>query len=282
MRQTPAGQKTVTKKKREMPAAAPRKLRSLAADSAEDVSRRQIIGQRIRQHRRSRGWTLTQLQERSNINNGNLSKIENGIQSLSNKTMQALADAFNVSIADLFEKEAAPANTVGARTGLTPASTDLAVHVSKYAKLADIPENSCVAIGTIDVHPDAASGGVIFGRNDRIVHRFHGGTIAQIAAEPASLVSFEIPDDMMAPRLHPKDVVVVDLGDRTIPMNGGVFAIVLDGETIAIRRLMPFVNRGLRIMCDNTHYPEMTLNGAQAASVYIAGRVRSMRGNGGF
>lgn len=271
-------------RKRPVMAAEPgRRIRSRGADSPEDMARRAFIGKRIRQHRQARSWTLTQLQERSGINNGNLSKIENGIQSLTNKTMQALADAFGISIAELFDKGVVVTGTLRAQIGRSAMSSGMAVQsIVEFERLADIPEHCSVAIGTIEVQPDASSGGVVFSRNDRIVHPFHGGAVGQIAGEPTNLVSFEIPDDVMAPRLYPKDVVVVDLNDRLVPMNGGVFAIVLDGETVAVRRLIPFVNRGLRVICENRNYPEMTLNGAQAASVYIAGRVKSMRGNGGF
>lgn len=273
----------MSKKRQDEGIIAARKPPSGATETPEDAARRRLIGKTIREHRRSRGWTLHQLQERSKINNGNLSKIENGIQSLSNKTMQALADSFGVSIADLFETESVPTRAFAPQTGRTEVSTDCRVRsVGEYSKLVDIPENNSVAVGVIEVHPDAGSGEVVFTRNDRIAHLFHGGTIARIDAEPTCLVSFEVPDDTMAPRLYPEDVVVIDLNNRSVPMNGGVFAIVLDGETVCIRKLLPFINRGLRVICDNKIYPEMTLNGAQAASIYIAGRIRSMRGNGGF
>src|SRR5215813_12942946 len=91
MNDLPVRHKTVTKRTQAASAAGTRrKGRTTVVETPEEIERRKLFGNTIREHRQSRGWTLTALQERSGINNGNLSKIENGLQSLSNKTMESL------------------------------------------------------------------------------------------------------------------------------------------------------------------------------------------------
>jgi hypothetical protein len=79
-------------------------------------------------------------------------------------------------------------------------------------------------------------------------------------------------------------VVVADLGDKEIPLNGGIFVIVLDelDPQLCVRRVLPFVNKGIRIICENSRYPEMVLTAQQAAGVNIVGRVKRSSCRGGF
>lgn len=62
---------------------------------------REEIGARLRARRKQREWSLTELAERSGINNGSLSKIERGTQSITTGTLQALADAYGIDIAEV-------------------------------------------------------------------------------------------------------------------------------------------------------------------------------------
>ncbi|MGF6641823.1 XRE family transcriptional regulator [Paraburkholderia sp. MM6662-R1] len=234
------------------------------------------IGDLIRAHREKCGLTLTALQDLSGINNGSLSKIERGRQSLTNATIKALARAFDVSLPELFSDVNAAIVSHSADPG--------APHklVSEYELLSHIPENENVAIGTISIRPNAARGGIECRIDEHHAQLFYGGAIRDLNSLPGNLAAFEIEDDMMAPRLHIKDVVVADLGDKVIPATGGVFALVLDDEHVAVRRVLPYVGRGMRILCDNDHYPEITLTGSQAAAVTILGRIKHMRGSAGF
>ncbi|WP_175787569.1 XRE family transcriptional regulator [Burkholderia anthina] len=242
------------------------------------------IGARIRARRKALGLTLTQLQERSGIGNGNLSKIENGKQSLTNKTMQALATALEVPLAELFS-DVSTYDTKGYDFGHNSASA-AQIHrmVSAFAKLSDIPKEESVAIGVVEVHPDPARGGVISRINERTCHLFHGGSISQLDSKPSQLGYVTVTDDTMAERIQPGDQVVIDLGDTTIPPAGGVFACVIDDENIVLRRIAPYAGGGISIMCDNRRYERLTmhLSARQASAVTIIGRAKHLQGNAGF
>lgn len=61
--------------------------------------RRPAVGCQVRRLRQERGLTLTALAERSGLNTGYLSQVENGKASPSLETLQALADAIEVPVA---------------------------------------------------------------------------------------------------------------------------------------------------------------------------------------
>lgn len=216
----------------------------------------------------------------SGINNGNLSKIENGKQSLTNDTMRALSKALKVPLSELFADSRAQD-----ATGMHNSASGAGKHyryVSEFERVSQISQDENVAIGTIEVRPDAARGGVGFSVDERRAHLFYGGSIAKLDSKPVNLAHHHVADNLMAPRILSGDVVVIDIGDTDVPADGGVFGIVMDGETVEIRRLYPFLKGGLRILCDSGAVPEITLNASQATAVTIAGRVKHLQGNGGF
>lgn len=61
--------------------------------------RRPLVGAQIRRRRRQRGLTLAQVAERSGLNVGYLSQVENDKASPSLETLAALADALDVPVA---------------------------------------------------------------------------------------------------------------------------------------------------------------------------------------
>ena len=238
------------------------------------------IGSTIRYHRKRLGLTLQEMQKRTGINNGNLSKIERGQQSLTNDTMKAIASAFGMKLSDLFSAPHTQTHFLEENSGAAnPAPVRDA---SDFPSTDQIPKDENVAIGTILAAVDAVRGGIKIQVDDRTSHLFIGGELASIKATPSALGAYEIADDMMAPRLYKGDTVLVDLSDTTVPPSGGVFCVVLDDQNIEFRRLMPYPGKGLRIICDNPAYPEAVLDQRQALSVIIAGRVKMVRSNSGL
>jgi transcriptional regulator with XRE-family HTH domain len=236
------------------------------------------MGALIRARRKALGLTLQELQRLTGINNGNLSKIERGEQSLTNKTMTALSRALDLPLFAEVRAQTATLDNNSASDAGNPYR-----FVREFDSLSQISQDENVAIGIIGVRPDLAHGGVAFDVDDRIAHLFHGGSIASLGSAPVNLAHYPVPNNLMAPRILAGDVVVLDLGDTTVPPEGGVFGIVMDGETVQIRRLFPFMKGGLRIICDaEKGEPEITLNAQQAAVVAIAGRVKHLQGNSGF
>lgn len=63
------------------------------------------IGKEIRRRRKELGWTLQELENRTGISNGNLSRLERGTQGYSKETLQKIAQAFGISPSELFKEE---------------------------------------------------------------------------------------------------------------------------------------------------------------------------------
>lgn len=71
--------------------------------SHENLSERQKIGALIRRKRKEARLTLLDIQARTGIWNGNLSRIERGYQALSNTTRARIAKILGIPIAELTE-----------------------------------------------------------------------------------------------------------------------------------------------------------------------------------
>lgn len=237
------------------------------------------IGQAIRQHRKRLGLTLEEMQKRTGINNGNLSKIERGMQSLTNDSMQSIANAFGIPLSDLFSAQRAQGG-FSVQNGVSKPASHRSV--SEFQSLDQIPQDENVAIGTITASLDAARGGVKIGIDDKMSHLFMGSELTGITAHPAALGTRAIEDDTMEPRLFKGDVVVVDMQSTEVPQTGGVFCVMLDDENFAFRRLMPYPGKGLRVICDNSKYPEAVLDHRQAMAINIIGRVKMVRSTSGL
>ena len=238
------------------------------------------IGSTIKFHRKRLGLTLTELQSRTGINNGNLSKIERGQQSLTNDSMKSIAKALGISLSELFSAQ--KAQPVNLRHNSAAVNTHSVRFASGLTTFDEISEGENVAIGTVSAVVDAVRGGIKVAVDEQNAHLFAGSELKGIEAIPANVAAYLVEDDLMEPRLYKGDTVLMDLSDTQVPPSGGVFCVVMDDENIAFRRLMPYPGRGLRIICDNPKYPETVLDQRQALAVHIVGRLKTVRSNQGL
>jgi len=77
----------------------------------EEQERRQIdqaIGERVRQERRARKWTLADLGSRTGIKAPNLSRLEKGKHSPSLDTLMKVADAMGLPVVALIPRQPSP------------------------------------------------------------------------------------------------------------------------------------------------------------------------------
>lgn len=240
----------------------------------------QEIGSTIKFHRKRLGLTLTELQNRTGINNGNLSKIERGQQSLTNDTMKAISAALGISLSALFSAREAQTDNLRHNGGTKSRSHSF---VSDFDTVDQIPEDEFVAMGTIQASIDAGRGGIKIDIDNKTPHLFIGSDFQDIALSSTNAVGVHVvADDTMEPRLYKGDVVAVDTGNTAVLATGGVFCVVMDDETLEFRRLMPYPGKGLRIICDNPKYPETVLDARQAAAIHIVGRAKLVRSTAGL
>jgi transcriptional regulator with XRE-family HTH domain len=77
--------------------------------------RRHTLGDRLRELRKAKGWTLSKVSEMTGLAPSTLSKVENKQISLTYDNLAKLADGLNIDLADLFTPETIQAAT-GRRT----------------------------------------------------------------------------------------------------------------------------------------------------------------------
>jgi len=243
------------------------------------------IGEIIRAHRKKRGLTLVELAKETGIDQGNLSRIEQGKQSLTNETMTLLAKAFDLTLAELFTFEKYAPNTNPSIIGnnkQTNAGGPICRPVQSFKRLKDIPHGESVLVDGIAAVPNPGKNGKKWKRDEKTQYPFIGDAARNLGSRPADLVAMEVPDDAMTPRLFKGDSVLIDTSDANVPIAGGVFAVAIDDRPIEIRRLFPRVGNGLTVVCDNTQYPPLGLNAAETKFVSIIGRIKAVLGKSGF
>jgi DNA-binding XRE family transcriptional regulator len=73
-----------------------------SGEEAEQGDKNRAIGERVRQERRARKWTLADLSRRTGIKVPNLSRLENGKHSPSLDTLIKVADAMGIGVVAFF------------------------------------------------------------------------------------------------------------------------------------------------------------------------------------
>ncbi|WP_158602106.1 XRE family transcriptional regulator [Pararobbsia silviterrae] len=242
------------------------------------------IGAQIRRYRLERGLTLMEVQALTGISNSSLSKIETGKQGVPQPKLEALATALQVRVADFFlptSTNSLQSKSVAVHNSALDATDTTTSPASDKEEITDLKWDDNVAIGTLEVRPDAARGGVTVSVSAREKILFQGSLIRETGVDPENLVSFKLRDSAMGPRLCQNDSIVADRADTEIPDDGGVFLVVIDDKA-CVRRLHHYINKGIRITTDSGKVPEMTLDYRQSQALVIVGRVKGFQGIGGF
>jgi transcriptional regulator with XRE-family HTH domain len=88
------------------------------------------LGERVRELRRSRGWTLEQAASRAGLARSTLSKIENGLMSPTYEALKKLAEGLAISVPQLFTPPSRA--QVNGRMAVTKSGTGLAHATATY------------------------------------------------------------------------------------------------------------------------------------------------------
>ena len=243
------------------------------------------IGEIIKAHRKKRSLTLVQLADKTGIDQGNLSRIEQGKQSLTNETMTLLAEAFDLTLSQLFTIEKYAPNTnqrIIDTNKQTPAGGITYRPLKSFKRLKDIPHGESVLVDGITAVPKSGKDGKKWKVDEKTQYPFIGDVARNLTSHPANLVAMEVPDNTMTPRLFKGDCVLIDASDADVPGTGGVFAVAIDDRPIEIRRLFPRAGNGLVVVCDNNQYPPLNLTAAEAEFVPVIGRIKASYGKSGF
>jgi quercetin dioxygenase-like cupin family protein/DNA-binding XRE family transcriptional regulator len=86
---------------------------------SEDASVTARIGERVRRHRASRGWTLSELADRSGVSRRMLISVEHGTSNASIATLLRISDALGVGLPALVDVQR-PSPCIVTRDGCAP------------------------------------------------------------------------------------------------------------------------------------------------------------------
>ncbi|WP_037378976.1 helix-turn-helix transcriptional regulator [Serratia sp. M24T3] len=215
------------------------------------------IGTRIRNLRKSRGMTVTQLAEAIDSDIGNVSRLETGKQkAFTEQALARIAKALSVSVTDLFISE----DLVD--TGYIN-STNLSVTGGKNVYRVDVLDVSasagdgCVTgevveiVSSIEYDVDYAKS--IFGARPQ-------GTVTLI----------NVRGDSMEGTINPNDLIFVD-NKVNIFDGDGIYVFDFNGD-LFVKRLQK-VKFELRVISDNKAYEPWSITQEELDMLHIEGKV---------
>lgn len=238
--------------------------------------RYQTIGERIRARRKAAGLTLLQMEALTDINNGNLSRIERGTQNLTEPTLTKIAGALGLTLAQLLE---------GFGDKITPVHQGSAIQIpphvfSTYKALSDLPTGATILISRIAVSVQKEEQPKWFLDVEHPL-LFNADQIRNLATAPAEMASIVNSGRSMEPRLFDGDSVICSIAETEVPDSGGVFALVYSGELL-VRRLFRRPGGGMILKCDNPEFPTVEVPRTEMEHLVIIGRVKYRSGVGDF
>ncbi|MDM4763685.1 XRE family transcriptional regulator [Galbitalea sp. SE-J8] len=134
------------------------------------------VGARLRQARRDRGLTVTELASRSGVARATLTAIEGGGGNPRLETMYALADTLEIALGDLLPRSADPSPTVVVRAG---EGAQVVGDSLVATLLAEIPSSSA----RVDVYAMTVSG------PERVSDEHPRGTTEHLLVHSGTLVT---------------------------------------------------------------------------------------------
>jgi phage repressor protein C with HTH and peptisase S24 domain len=183
-------------------------------------------GEKIKMIRVSKGLTLADVEHRAGLSDGNLSRVERGLQWLSEEKLRALAEALNVEPAEFFTQDnssASPNKAVGRRVEVVD---------------DDEEHPDVVRIRRVKLRLSAGIIGFATEQDQDDDHPlvFRRRWLAARQVQRENLIAIEVKGQSMEPGLYDGDTVIINTAD-TKPADGQVFAVNYEGEAV-VKRLV--------------------------------------------
>jgi len=242
------------------------------------------IGEKIKFHRKRVGMTLTEMAEKTGINNGNLSKIENRKQGVTEEGMEKIASVLRMSLVDMIRdieldsagKPIQNSSTINSHRDSS--FGQIGRNIRELNSLDEITIGENIVVEGIKYEASVISK---FITDERVQFIFNSDSLTRVKAIPRDIYGLEIKDDAMTPRLFKGDHILIDTGDKELVPSGGVYAVAVN-DSIEVRRLFPKADRGMKMVCDNVNYLSEVFTEEEKKFVTIIGRVKAMRGASGL
>ncbi|NIF20288.1 XRE family transcriptional regulator [Candidatus Pantoea multigeneris] len=215
------------------------------------------VGDKIRQIRKAKKLTLSELALLAESDVGNLSRLERGKQGYSDAQIKKIAAALQVPAAELFSSD----------------NLNDTVDLYSVRSLLDSRRNDVFRVEVLEVSASAGSGSP----SRDVVE-----VIRSIEYEPehAKLIFGSVPQEMvklinvrgdsMQGTIEPGDLIFVD--QRVNYFDGdGIYVFDFNGDTF-VKRLQK-VKTDLIVISDNSKYREWTISLDEAEMLHVSGRV---------
>lgn len=199
-------------------------------------------------------------------------------------TVKKLADALRVPMAWLTDgPDDAPIPSSAAQA--LPAlhsNVSRVRQIVTYDSLDQIPNGDFVLIPHIDLNLATSPGEEPWKFAEKAPVPFVASFIKALGIQPKDAACISIDGRSMEPLLFHEDIAIIDLANKSIPSDGGVFAFAINDE-LMVKKLYRLPTGGVRIESRNSDYgPTFDLTKSQADSLWVIGRIRYRSGPGEF
>ena len=221
---------------------------SLRGQPTEDTMK--TVGARLREGRKLRGMTQTDLAKLIGTSPNQVSMIENGQSGTRIRTMVAAANALNVSLDFLAGLIEDPRPSRKLLFDLTDARSEL--WDLKHGNRGKVPAHydGSTHIEVIDIRTAAGAGSVVHsGEGVKSMIAFPVAWLRERDLQPKNCRVIEVVGESMEPTLADGCSILIDLS-RSTPYPDGMFVLRTDDELI-VKRLVDDREAGWLLVSDN-------------------------------
>lgn len=215
------------------------------------------VGQRIRELRKAKKMTISQLATLTNADVGNISRLERGMQGYSDTSLKKIADALEVPLSELFsfQEKKGTVDKYSINSLSTERRSDVyrvdVMDVSASAGTGNSTRDFIEVISSIEYVTEEARN--LFG------HR------------PANQVKLiNVRGDSMQGTIEPGDLIFVDVGVNHFD-GDGIYVFDFSGD-LFVKRLQK-IKTQLLVLSDNPLYREWEITDQEMDMLHVCGKV---------
>lgn len=200
-------------------------------------------------------------------------------------TVTKLADFFGVSKSQLLNDDLTEGQSIYPDNWKPESNVSYLRPIYTYNSLDEIKETE-ILIPYLSPKLSAGNGSLIIEIEEKNALPFSVDFIKSTGIKPKDAVMFKVDGRSMEPSIWGGNSVLLDRADKSIPINGGVFGLVVDGE-LMLKRVFKRIGGGLIIKSDNENgdffNAELDEDQCEVLQIEIIGRMRYQSGiNGNF
>lgn len=229
------------------------------------------VGKQIRAYRKAKKLTISDVENKAGLSEGNLSRIERGIQWVSEEKLNSIAEALGVKVADLFTEKHESEAYIRMRDDLVASVEIVREEVKKN------PANwltNVIEIPVLDVSGSMGSGYHLQDREEVVERMIVSAPWLRRnvnISTPQNLALISAYGDSMECTFNDGDLLLVDRGVNDIRIDA-VYVLSLNDE-LYIKRLQRRPDGGVLMISDNKKYEPYLIQNGDRDKFRVLGRV---------